>query len=134
MENKTTTILFISYDHSEVKSINVNSHFIKYFKRYLLAFSIFIILCGVGLYALIFQMKNINIENWGLTNRLHDINKRVELIDSLKLNEKLKNIQSNLMMIHYYLQSRGVLSSTGNAGGERRSRQHRGEVPNRRGA
>lgn len=118
MDNKTTTILFISYDHSEVKSININSHFIKYFKRYLLAISLFIILCGVGLYALLFQMKNINIENWGLTSRLHDINKKVELIDSLKLNEKLKNIQSNLMMIHTYLLSRGVLSNTGNAGGE----------------
>jgi murein DD-endopeptidase MepM/ murein hydrolase activator NlpD len=107
MDNKTTTILVISYDDNNVKSINVNSHFIKYYKRYIAAFISFFVLFLTGLFALVFYFNGIKIDNNNLSGEISRIQNDVEIIDSLKLVEKLNKINYNLSLIEYYLQSRG---------------------------
>lgn len=108
MENKKTTILIISYDDNNVKSFNVNAHFIKYYKRYLVGFISFLVLFLTGLFAFVFTSNSVRVENSALNNEIAVINKKVELIDSLKLKERLNIIDGNLSKIHSYLISRGI--------------------------
>jgi len=108
MDNKTTTILVISYDDNNVKSININTHFIKYYKRYIAAFSLFFVLIITGLFALVFHFNGVRIDNKNLSGEITKITNEVEVIDSLKLAEKLNKINYNLSLIEYYLQTRGI--------------------------
>lgn len=110
MKKKTSTVLIISYDDNNVKSFNVNTHFVKYYKRYLFGFTSFLVLFLTGLFAIIFSSNNVRVENYNLNSEIAQINKKVELIDSLKLKEKLNSIDGNLSLIHSYLISRGVFS------------------------
>ena len=111
MDNKKTPILVISYDDNKVKSFSVNTHFIKYFKRYLLGFTSFLVLFLTGLFAFIFSSNNVRVENFALTNEITQITEKVELIDSLKLKERLNIIDGNLAQIHSYLISRGIIDN-----------------------
>ena len=108
MDNKTTTILVISYDDNNVKSVNVNSHFIKYYKRYIAAFISFFVLFLTGLFALVFHYNGVRIDNNSLSGEISKIRNDVEIVDSLKLAEKLNKINYNLSLIEYYLQTRGI--------------------------
>ena len=117
MDNKKTTILLIGYDEHEVKSFSIRTHFIRFFYKYVAALALVLILSFAGLAYIFLHINNIHIENFNLTDRLFHINKEVELIDSLKLRQKLNNIDYNLSEIHNYLQSRGVINTL-NAGGE----------------
>lgn len=108
MDNKTTTILVISYDDNNVKSININTHFIKYYKRYIATFSLFFVLFITGLFALVFHFNGVRIDNKNLSGEITKITNEVEVIDSLKLAEKLNKINYNLSLIEYYLQTRGI--------------------------
>jgi len=108
MDNKTTTILVISYDDNNVKSVNVNSHFIKYYKRYIAAFVSFFVLFLTGLFALAFHYNGVRIDNNSLSGEISKIKNDVEIVDSLKLAEKLNKINYNLSLIEYYLQTRGI--------------------------
>jgi murein DD-endopeptidase MepM/ murein hydrolase activator NlpD len=117
MENKKSTILIIGYEEKGARSFNINNHFIKYYKRYVAALLSFLILFFAGLAALISHLDNVKSENKVLTADLTKIRNEVELIDSLKLEEKLVNIDQNLSQINNYLLSRGFISNT-NAGGE----------------
>lgn len=117
MDNKKTTILFIGYDENKVRSLNIHTHFIKYFYRYVAAVAAILLLSFTGLAFIFLHINHIEIENLNLADRLFHINKEVDLIDSLKLKQKLNNIDNNLLEIHSYLQSRGVIHGL-NAGGE----------------
>jgi murein DD-endopeptidase MepM/ murein hydrolase activator NlpD len=117
MENKKTTILIIGYDGNKAKSFNIHTHFVKHFYRYIAAISLSLILIFAGLTFIFLHVNNIKLENLNLADKLFHINKEVELIDSLKLKNKLNNIDYNLSEIHAYLQSRGVIQNP-NAGGE----------------
>ncbi len=108
MDNKTTTILVISYDDNNVKSINVNTHFLKYYKRYIAAFAAFFMLFLTGLFALVFQFNGIRVDNGNLSGEISRIQNDVEIVDSLKLAEKLNKINFNLSLIENYLQTRGI--------------------------
>ena len=108
MDNKTTTILIISYDDNNVKSININTHFIKYYKRYIAAFASFFVLLITGLFALVFHVNGVRIDNNNLSGEITKITNEVEIIDSLKLAEKLNKINYNLSLIQYYLETRGI--------------------------
>lgn len=109
MKNKTTTVLIISYDDNKVKSFNINSHFVKYYKKYFYGFVSFFVLFLTGLFAFIFNSNDVRVENYYLNGEITQINKKVELIDSLKLKEKMNTIDGNLSLIHSYLISRGIL-------------------------
>jgi len=128
MDNKKTTILIISYDDNNVKSFNINTHFIKNFKRYLYGFASFSILFLIGLFAFIFTSNRVRVENYSLNSEITQINKKVELIDSLKLKERLNIIDGNLSLIHSYLISRGIIDNGSNeitAGDNQYSRYYR---------
>jgi murein DD-endopeptidase MepM/ murein hydrolase activator NlpD len=108
MDNKTTTILVISYDDNNVKSINVNTHFVKYYKRYIAAFAAFFALFLTGLFALVFHFNGIRVDNGNLSGEISRIQNDVEIVDSLKLIEKLNKINYNLSLIENYLELRGI--------------------------
>lgn len=108
MDNKTTTILVISYDNNNVKSINVNTHFIKYYKRYIAAASALVVLFLIGLFSLVFHFNGLRVYNDNLFGELAKIQEEVEIVDSLKLTEKLNKINYNLLLIENYLQTRGI--------------------------
>ncbi len=108
MDNKTTTILVISYDENNVKSFNVGSHFVRNYKKYIAAIASFLVLFAVGLFALVFHFNGVRISNNDLSGQLAKIQKEVEIVDSLKLAEKLNKINYNLSLIEYYLRTRGV--------------------------
>jgi len=112
MDNKTTTILIISYDDNAVKSVNINTHFIKYYRRYIAGASSLLVMFLIGLFALVFHFNNVRVNNAGLTGEITRINNEIEVIDSLKLNEKLNRINYNLSLIEYYLYRRGINGGT----------------------
>lgn len=116
MDKNKSTILVISYDNSKVKSINVHSHYIKYYKRYLKGFFLLCSFALVGILLLFYYIHSLNSEKNGLSDRLVKITNEVELIDSLKLKQKIDNINNNLLQINNYLQTRGIGSE--NEGGE----------------
>lgn len=118
MKKKTSTVLIISYDDNKVKSFNINSHLIKYYKRYFYGFLSFLVLFSVALFAFIFSSNNVRVENYSMNNEIAQINKKVELIDSLKLKEKLNVIDGNLSVIHSYLISRGIFNKGVDVNGE----------------
>ena len=118
MKKKTSTVLIISYDDDKIKSFNINSHFIKYYKRYFFGFLSFFALFTAALFAFIFSSNNVRVENSSLNNEITQINKKVELIDSLKLKEKLNVIDGNLSVIHSYLISRGIFNKGIDVNGE----------------
>lgn len=112
MDNKTTTILIISYDDNNVKSINVNTHFIKYYKKYIAAIVSLFVFFLTGIFALVFHFNGVRVDNRNLSGEITKITNEVEIIDSLKLVEKLNKINYNLSLIEYYLQSRGIKNRT----------------------
>lgn len=116
MDNKISTILIISCDENNVKSINVNTHFIKHYKKYLKGLFLLCFVVTLSIFSLIYYIHSLNSENSGLTSKLEYMTGQIDLIDSLKLHEKMDIIQSNLIQINNYLQSRGVMKS--NEGGE----------------
>ena len=118
MKKKTSTVLIISYDDDKIKSFNINSHFIKYYRRYFFGFLSFFALFTAALFAFIFSSNNVRVENYSLNNEITQINKKVELIDSLKLKEKLNVIDGNLSVIHSYLISRGIFNKGIDVNGE----------------
>jgi murein DD-endopeptidase MepM/ murein hydrolase activator NlpD len=117
MDNKTSTILIIGYDGNSARSINIKTHFIKFYKRYLALLASIVLLSIIGLLYLFMHINDITSENINLAYKLFNINKEVDLIDSLKLKDKLNNIDNNLSQIQGYLRSRGVMEYP-NAGGE----------------
>jgi murein DD-endopeptidase MepM/ murein hydrolase activator NlpD len=108
MDNKKTTILIISYDDNGVKSININTHFVKNYKKYIAGLTSMFILFVTGLFAFIFHANGIRIENNSLTNEISELHRNEELLDSLKLKDKLNKIDGNLSLIRSYLLSRGI--------------------------
>ena len=116
MNNKRTTILIISYDNNDVRSLNVNTHFIKHYKNYLKGLFLLCLVVILSIFSLIYYMHGINSENSVLSGRLVYMTGQIELIDSLKLHERMDIIRSNLIQINNYIQSRGVMKS--NEGGE----------------
>ncbi len=117
MDTKKTTILLIKNDDSEVKSFKVDTHFITHYRRYLYALGSLVILFFMCVLGMLYHISDVNSENNGLTGRINNLNKQFEYADSIKLKEKLSDIDNNLSLINTYLQNRGVLI-TGNAGGE----------------
>ena len=116
MNNKRSTILIISYDEKKAKSINVNNHLIIHYKKYIKGLFLLCFVVTFCIFSLIYYIHSLNSENSGLTNKLEYMNGQIELIDSLKLREKMNIIQDNLIQINNYLQSRGVMKN--NEGGE----------------
>jgi len=116
MENKKSTVLIVGYDEKGAKSFRVSNHFIRYYKRYAALVLAFLILFILGVASLFIRMNNVRDENHELEADMIRIKNDVELIDSLKLDQKLKNIDRNLSHINNYLLTRGFLSNT-NAGG-----------------
>jgi murein DD-endopeptidase MepM/ murein hydrolase activator NlpD len=116
MDNKKSTILIVSYDDNNVKSININSHFIKHFKKYLRGILLLFTFILFGIIILFYHIHNLNSSNSSLANKIITITNQVDLIDSLKLKEKIIQINNNLLLINNYLQTRGVLNN--NEGGE----------------
>jgi murein DD-endopeptidase MepM/ murein hydrolase activator NlpD len=117
MDKKKTTILIVGYEGDSVKSFQINTHFIKNFRKYLLGtgslFSALLLLFT----AIFLNVIEINLENGRLTSKIHSLYSKQILADSLKLDEKLKNIDYNLSQINNYLVVRGILPLT-NQGGE----------------
>jgi murein DD-endopeptidase MepM/ murein hydrolase activator NlpD len=116
MENKKSTILIVGYDGKGASSFNISNHFIKYYKRYAATLITFLVLFVIGFAIFLNHTNNIKNENTELAANLKKLQNEVELIDSLKLNEKLGNIDRNLAQINNHLLERGFLTNT-NAGG-----------------
>lgn len=112
MDNKKSTILIIGYDENEVKSFSINTHFIQYYKRYIAGITSLAVMFAAGIFALTFYLNGLRIENNFLTNDIEQINRKNELLDSLKVKEKLVDIDKNLALIHDYLISRGILNGS----------------------
>lgn len=123
MDNTKTTILLIKNDNSEVKSFRIDTRHILNLRKYIYAAGSFFIIFVLAFAALFFSLIYVHFQNNGLTNRIDGMNKEFEMVDSLKIKEKLGNIDNNLSMINNYLQSRGVIE-TGNAGGIPSSSHH----------
>ena len=117
MDNSKTTILLIKNDDSEVKSFKIDTRHIANIRKYIYTASSIIAIFLISVIALFYHIADIHVQNNSLTNRINGMNKEFEMVDSMKIREKLGNIDNNLSMINNYLQSRGVLM-TGNAGGE----------------
>ena len=116
MDNTKSTILIISYDNSKVQSVNVHTHFIKHYKKYLRGFFLLCSLVLIGILSLFYYIYSLNSDKKGLSARLIEVTQQVDLIDSLKLRQKIDNINTNLLQINNYLHSRGIV--TENQGGE----------------
>jgi murein DD-endopeptidase MepM/ murein hydrolase activator NlpD len=112
MDNNKSTILIIGYDDNEVKSFSINTHFIKYHKRYIAGISSFAVLFAAGIFALTFYLNSLRVENTSLVYDIEQINQKNSLLDSLKVKEKLSDIDKNLALIHSYLISRGILNGS----------------------
>jgi murein DD-endopeptidase MepM/ murein hydrolase activator NlpD len=64
----------------------------------------------------------LKFNNKDLLSQVLEFDKKIEYADSIRLKEKLNNIDNNLAVIDSYLKSRGVLKQT-NSGGEPVTRQ-----------
>jgi len=117
MDTNKTTILFIKNDDSKVKSFKINTRHITNFRKYIYTAGSIIVLFVIGIIALFYHAADIHNQNDLLTSKINGMNKEFEMVDSLKIREKLGNIDNNLSMINDYLQSRGVLKTV-SAGGE----------------
>lgn len=118
MDNKKSTILIIGYDDKEVKSFSINTHFIRNYKRYIAGITSFTVLFAAGIFALTFYLNGLRVENNFLANDIDQINRKNELLDSLKVKEKLVDIDKNLALIHTYLISRGIINGSDQIGNE----------------
>ncbi|MBZ0204052.1 MAG: M23 family metallopeptidase [Ignavibacteria bacterium] len=116
MDTKNVTILIIGNDDENVKSFKINRNLINNFKKYLLYYSGAIVVSFVVILSVIAYTLQISLDKQGLVSQLLTAKDKLEIYDSLKLNQKLNTIDNNLSMIDGYLQSRGVIE-TGNAGG-----------------
>lgn len=117
MDNNKLTVLLVSNDNTEVKSFKINSKFIKNFRKYLIrtGFAIALI-CLIILLLFAYSIK-LNFDNRSLNNQISEFNRTLEYADSIKLKNKLNNIDNKLEMIDSYLKSRGIFGSQ-NEGGE----------------
>lgn len=122
MNQEKVTILLISKDNTSVKSFEIDSKFIVNYKKYLknavTALSLIVILI-VTMFA--YTIKQ-SVDNNGLRSQVADFNRQIEIADSLKLKQKLQQIDGNLAMIDSYLKSRGIVSEE-SVGGEPGSRE-----------
>ncbi len=116
MDNKKSTILIIGYDDKEVKSFSINTHFLKYYKRYIAGISSFAVMFAAGIFALTFYLNSLRVENMSLANDLNLLNQNNSLLDSMRVKEKLGDIDKNLALIHSYLISRGILNGSDQIG------------------
>src|SRR5512143_1676710 len=98
MDNKKSTILIIGYDDIEVKSFSINTHFIQYYKRYIAGITSLAVMFAAGIFALTFYLNSLRVENSFLANDIEQINKNNALLDSLKVKEKLGDIDKNLAL------------------------------------
>lgn len=116
MDNKKSTILIIGYDDKEVKSFSINTHFIQYYKRYIAGITSLAVLLAAGIFAFTIYLNSLRVENTFLANDIEQINKNNSLLDSLKVKEKLGDIDKNLALIHTFLISRGILNGSDQIG------------------
>lgn len=121
MDSKKVTILVIGNDDEDVKSIKINANLYhnitKNLKKYVYAASSILALVLIVAASLAAYSLKISFDKNGLSNQLTNVNSKLETYDSMRIQQKLNHIGSNLSMIDDYLQDRGVLNMQ-NAGGE----------------
>ena len=117
MDNDKITLLLISTNSTEVKSFKIKSKYITDYKKYLVRSGAALAAVIIFVLSLFSYSIKMNIDNNSLNSQVSEFNKKIEYADSIRLNEKLKNIDNNLAMIDGYLKSRGIIGSQ-NLGGE----------------
>lgn len=108
MDNKKTTIIIMSYDGSSSKTFNISTKLLGNSKNILIGFLSVCFLIFFGMSGLLIHYFSLRGHNNELTNSIVTLQKENEVIDSLKLKEKLQNIESNLNMIQSYITELGV--------------------------
>jgi murein DD-endopeptidase MepM/ murein hydrolase activator NlpD len=121
MDSKKVTILVIGNDDEAVKTIKISANLYHNittnFRKYVYAASSIIALVLIVIASLAVYTFKVSYDKNGLTNQLTSVSRQLETYDSLRIQQKLNNIGSNLSMIDGYLQERGLIGME-NAGGE----------------
>lgn len=108
MGKKKTTVIIMSYDGTAPKTLNIKTTFIKNFKKYFKIFAGVSFLFFLAIAVFITSYYITKSQNDKLYNEISRIKKEVALLDSVKLNEKINFIESNITKLNNYLVERGV--------------------------
>ncbi len=118
MNKKVTTVLFVSNDKDETKSFNIPTIHVQRYKIYLVSFfSLTIFIVGLITTLFIF-LKNYSNEKDYLLKKIALMESDVKLVDSLRIKDKINDIENNIKFINNYLKERGIKSIEKDIGGE----------------
>lgn len=108
MKKGKTTILLVSKNQKAVKAKQVSGNVILNWKKYVALFAVIILLLGAAIGYLIIDRK-VHIERQlTLKDKIHELNKNFEEIDTVAIKKKFKNIDKELETINAYLKARGI--------------------------
>lgn len=121
MDSKKVTILVIGNDDEAVKTFKINANLYanitQNLRKYIYAAASVLAIFVLIIASMAAYTFKVSYDKNGLTSELSEATTKLETYDSLRLQQKLNSISSNLSMIDDYLQDRGLLE-TEHAGGE----------------
>lgn len=124
MDKKTATVLVVSNHNKETISFNIPYKHIKNIKLYSGIICSLIFAMIATIFAFFININTLSNTNNELNLQLSDIKKQNELLDSMKVRNKINIIEERLNNIDKYLNERGVKEDLSYMGGEYKESGH----------
>lgn len=118
MQQKYTTVLLVRNDKGKTISFNIKTtHLLRW--KYYAASALSIFVAFISLFIIYFAKFSFSAgENHKLAYKISDMEKQIDLLDSMKVQHKINNIEERIMNIDNYFKERGVKPDSMNQGGE----------------
>lgn len=108
MKKGKTTILVVSKGQKAVKPRQVSGNVILNWRKYVAVFSVIILVLGTAICYLIIDRKDHIEKQLALKDKIHELHKNFEEIDTVAIKKKFRNIDKELETINSYLKVRGI--------------------------
>ena len=121
MQQKYTTVLLVRNDKGKTISFNIKTTHILRWKYYTASvLSIFLVL--TSLFIVYFaRFSFFANENNKLAYKISDMERQIDLLDSMKVQNKINSIEERILNIDNYFRERGAKPDSMNKGGEPRT-------------
>lgn len=124
MDKNKTTIIITSNDGKPSRSISVSTKLIKNYRKYLVATVSTLAILFLLILSILFYSVSLKSDNHSLSVKVNTLKNQTDLLDSIRLKERLTKIDESLSAINDYLVKRNMLKFDaigGDAGSEKNS-------------